>query len=60
MRLITHNMLKSNVKGVSRGFPLLIEPEQIENRPVEYNPGLRRSFLTSFMVVICIVGAVGT
>mmetsp|Transcript_9744 Transcript_9744/g.12804 ORF Transcript_9744/g.12804 Transcript_9744/m.12804 type:complete len:125 (-) Transcript_9744:248-622(-) len=30
MRLITHNMLCSNVKGVQNGFPLRIEADNIE------------------------------
>jgi len=39
MRLITHNLLKSNIKNVINGFPLLIEPEQIEMKPCELNQG---------------------
>lgn len=30
MRLITHNMLKCNVRGVIEGYPLIIEPETIQ------------------------------
>ncbi len=30
MRVIAHNMLKCNVKGVSRGFPLKIVAEAVE------------------------------
>jgi hypothetical protein len=30
MRLITHNMLCSNVKGVKNGFPLRIEADSVE------------------------------
>ncbi|EWM29320.1 TRM112-like protein [Nannochloropsis gaditana] len=37
MRLITHNMLKSNVKGVINGFPLRIEAEKVEVKETEFN-----------------------
>ncbi|ETV90288.1 hypothetical protein H310_14888 [Aphanomyces invadans] len=30
MRLITHNMLMCNKKGVSNGFPLILKPEETE------------------------------
>eukprot|EP01024_Parvocaulis_polyphysoides_P004523 TRINITY_DN11125_c0_g4_i3.p4 TRINITY_DN11125_c0_g4~~TRINITY_DN11125_c0_g4_i3.p4 ORF type:complete len:123 (-),score=26.64 TRINITY_DN11125_c0_g4_i3:653-1021(-) len=33
MKLITHNMLACNAKGVENGFPLIIEP--VETRVVE-------------------------
>ncbi|KAK1391474.1 Multifunctional methyltransferase subunit TRM112-like protein [Heracleum sosnowskyi] len=38
MRLLTHNMLSSTIKGVTNGFPLKIEPQKIIERPVEFNP----------------------
>ncbi|KAL1822063.1 hypothetical protein ACET3Z_008841 [Daucus carota] len=38
MKLLTHNMLSSNIKGVTNGFPLKIEVEKIIERPVEINP----------------------
>ncbi|CAN0321101.1 unnamed protein product, partial [Laminaria digitata] len=37
MRLITHNMLKSNIKGVERGFPLGIEVVKTEEQELEFN-----------------------
>ncbi|KAL5551553.1 hypothetical protein UlMin_001729 [Ulmus minor] len=37
MRLITHNMLSSNIKGVTNGFPLRIEVEKVVEKPVEFN-----------------------
>ncbi|CAM9259567.1 unnamed protein product [Ascophyllum nodosum] len=37
MRLITHNMLKSNIKGVEKGFPLRIEVDKTEERELEFN-----------------------
>lgn len=39
MRLITHNMLKSNVKGVVSGFPLKIEADKVDVRESEFNAG---------------------
>ena len=39
MRLITHNMLKCNVRGVQKGYPLRIECEKLEIIPAEYNQG---------------------
>jgi hypothetical protein len=39
MRLITHNMLKCNIKGVESGYPLQIEVENIEEIPCEFVPG---------------------
>ena len=37
MRLLTHNMLSSNIKGVTNGFPLRIEAEKVVEKPVEMN-----------------------
>lgn len=39
MRLITHNMLKSNIKGVEQGFPLGIEVVKTEEQELEFNAG---------------------
>lgn len=39
MRLITHNMLKSNIKGVQCGFPLGIEVVKTEEQELEFNAG---------------------
>jgi multifunctional methyltransferase subunit TRM112 len=36
MRLITHNLLKSNVRGVE-SFPLKIEAEEIREQETEYS-----------------------
>lgn len=38
MRLLTHNMLSSNIKGVANGFPLLIEVEKVIEKQVDFNP----------------------
>ncbi|XP_054784798.1 multifunctional methyltransferase subunit TRM112 homolog A-like [Prosopis cineraria] len=37
MRLLTHNMLSSNIKGVTNGFPLRIEAEKVVEKTVEMN-----------------------
>jgi multifunctional methyltransferase subunit TRM112 len=38
MKLITHNMLTSNIiKGVTKGFPLKINAIKVENVSVDYN-----------------------
>lgn len=39
MRLITHNMLKSNIKGVEKGYPLGIEVLKKEEQELEFNAG---------------------
>lgn len=39
MRLITHNMLKSNIKGVVNGFPLRIEGDKVDVRESEFSAG---------------------
>ncbi|XP_050223067.1 multifunctional methyltransferase subunit TRM112 homolog A-like [Mercurialis annua] len=38
MRLLTHNMLSSNIKGVANGFPLRIEAETVIKKEVDFNP----------------------
>lgn len=39
MRIITHNMLKCNVRGVENGYPLVIEAEKTEIVPCDFNQG---------------------
>lgn len=46
MRLITHNMLKSNIKGVERGFPLGIEVVKTEEQELEFNAGMNMTSST--------------
>ncbi|KAJ7965713.1 Multifunctional methyltransferase subunit trm112-like protein [Quillaja saponaria] len=48
MRLITHNMLSSNIKGVTNGFPLRIEAEKVVEKSVEVDP----KFLKNMFVKI--------
>ncbi|GLT93808.1 hypothetical protein SLE2022_115820 [Rubroshorea leprosula] len=43
MRLLTHNMLSSNIKGVTNGFPLRIEAEKVVEKQVEINHDFRRN-----------------
>ncbi|KAJ7392006.1 hypothetical protein OS493_014939 [Desmophyllum pertusum] len=38
MRLLTHNMLKSHVKGVKNGYPLAIEVVNVVVNEVDFNP----------------------
>uniref|UniRef100_A0A7C8Z9L8 Trm112p-like protein n=1 Tax=Opuntia streptacantha TaxID=393608 RepID=A0A7C8Z9L8_OPUST len=37
MRLLTHNMLSSNIKGVKNGFPLKIEAEKVVEKQADVN-----------------------
>uniref|UniRef100_A0A3B4YDH5 Multifunctional methyltransferase subunit TRM112-like protein n=1 Tax=Seriola lalandi dorsalis TaxID=1841481 RepID=A0A3B4YDH5_SERLL len=37
MKLLTHNMLTSHVKGVTKGFPLLIKATEVKVNEVEFN-----------------------
>ncbi|CAI8055529.1 Multifunctional methyltransferase subunit TRM112-like protein [Geodia barretti] len=38
MKLLTHNMLTSHVKGVKNGFPLRILARKVEVRQIDFNP----------------------
>ncbi|EOA34675.1 hypothetical protein CARUB_v10022240mg [Capsella rubella] len=38
MRLIVHNMLSCNIRGVVNKFPLRIEPEKVIVKEVDFNP----------------------
>jgi len=42
MRLITHNMLKCNIRGITNGYPLRIIPEKVEDIPTQYDEGIHR------------------
>ncbi|MFS7933654.1 hypothetical protein Hanom_Chr04g00382401 [Helianthus anomalus] len=46
MRLLTHNMLASNIKGVTNSFPLRIEPEKIIEKPVDFNPDFLKNMFS--------------
>ncbi|KAK3230886.1 hypothetical protein Dsin_002767 [Dipteronia sinensis] len=45
MRLLTHNMLSSNIKGVTNGFPLGIEVEKVIEKQVDFNPDFLKNML---------------
>ncbi|XP_006814027.1 multifunctional methyltransferase subunit TRM112-like protein [Saccoglossus kowalevskii] len=38
MKLLTHNMLTSHVKGVTNGYPLNIEAKDVRVQEVDFNP----------------------
>ncbi|ELW65069.1 multifunctional methyltransferase subunit TRM112-like protein [Tupaia chinensis] len=39
MKLLTHNLLSSHVRGVGpRGFPLRLQATEVRINPVEFNP----------------------
>eukprot|EP00250_Pteridium_aquilinum_P002279 c12477_g1_i1 orf=101-469(+) len=42
MRLLTHNMLSCNIKGVTNGFPLGIEATSVETKEADMNPDFLR------------------
>ncbi|XP_072979546.1 multifunctional methyltransferase subunit TRM112 homolog A [Typha angustifolia] len=42
MRLLTHNMLSCNIKGVTNGFPLRLEAEKWVEKEVELNADFLR------------------
>ncbi|XP_051900918.1 multifunctional methyltransferase subunit TRM112-like protein [Pristis pectinata] len=37
MKLLTHNLLSSHVRGVSRGFPLLLQASEVKINNVDFN-----------------------
>uniref|UniRef100_A0A8C7G8A4 tRNA methyltransferase activator subunit 11-2 n=1 Tax=Oncorhynchus kisutch TaxID=8019 RepID=A0A8C7G8A4_ONCKI len=46
MKLLTHNMLTSHVKGVTKGYPLLIKATEVKVSEVEFNPNFVRGGYT--------------
>ncbi|XP_038885364.1 multifunctional methyltransferase subunit TRM112 homolog A-like [Benincasa hispida] len=46
MRLLTHNMLSSNIKGIINGFPLRIEVEKVVEKPVDFNPDFLKNMFS--------------
>jgi multifunctional methyltransferase subunit TRM112 len=46
MRLLTHNMLSCNIKGVTKGFPLGIEAKKLETKEADFNPDFLRNMFT--------------
>ena len=41
MKLLTHNFLSCNVKGVKNGWPLGIDAQKVEVREADMDPGVR-------------------
>ncbi|XP_062892281.1 multifunctional methyltransferase subunit TRM112-like protein [Mobula hypostoma] len=37
MKLLTHNLLSSHVRGVSRGYPLLLQASEVKINNVDFN-----------------------
>jgi multifunctional methyltransferase subunit TRM112 len=37
MKLLTHNMLQCNIKGVQNGYPFKIEAAQVEEREMDFD-----------------------
>jgi len=46
MKLLTHNILKSNVKGVKVGYPLMIKATSVSTLSVPFNPEFVKNMLT--------------
>merc|ERR1712149_131438 len=46
MKLLTHNMMQSHVKGISKRFPLLIKPGEVRVVEQEFNPDFIRRMIT--------------
>ncbi|KAJ3673418.1 hypothetical protein LUZ60_006792 [Juncus effusus] len=46
MRLLTHNMLSCNIKGVTNGFPLKLEAEKWVAKEVDLNPDFLRGIFS--------------
>ncbi|KAG0494489.1 hypothetical protein HPP92_005483 [Vanilla planifolia] len=42
MRLLTHNMLACNIKGVTNGYPLRLEAEKWVEKEVDFNADFLR------------------
>ncbi|XP_010241608.1 PREDICTED: multifunctional methyltransferase subunit TRM112-like protein At1g22270 [Nelumbo nucifera] len=43
MRLLTHNMLSCNIKGVTNGFPLRLEVEKFVEKEVDFSAEFLRN-----------------
>lgn len=41
MKLVTHNFLACNIKGVKNGYPLKIEAGSVETRDADFDPGVK-------------------
>jgi len=43
MKLLTHNMLECNIKGVKNKYPFKVEAEKVDVCECEFNPDFLRS-----------------
>lgn len=57
MRLITHNMLMCNKKGVENGFPLRIDAEETEVIACDFQPEFIRKMLHKIDYAAFVAGA---
>lgn len=57
MRLITHNMLMCNKKGVANGFPLRIEAAEVEVVACEFQAAFVRKMLLKIDWAAFVAGA---
>lgn len=57
MRLLTHNMLACNIKGVTNGFPFKIEAVTVEEREAEFNPDFLRHIVSKLQWGALLEGA---
>ncbi|KAK1947128.1 Multifunctional methyltransferase subunit TRM112 B [Phytophthora citrophthora] len=57
MRLITHNLLMCNKKGVKSGYPLNIEAEEVEIVACDFQAAFVRKMLTKLDWSAFLVGA---
>ncbi|KAK3284646.1 hypothetical protein CYMTET_7709 [Cymbomonas tetramitiformis] len=64
MRLLTHNMLANNAKGVTKGFPLGLEVTAVETKEAEFNPDFLKKMVPklewgAFCEAAAVIGVTG-
>ena len=57
MRLFTHNILRCNIKGVTKGYPLGIEATNVTTREEEFNPAFLANLLPKVNWPVLVMGA---
>ena len=60
MKLLTHNFLACNVKGVKNGFPLKLEATQVEIREADMDPGMLQLQRTTASCASCLRSHIDT
>jgi hypothetical protein len=53
MKLLTHNFLACNVKGVKNGFPFKIEATEVETREADMDPGAQLEYQEQMLAALC-------